>query len=83
MEILVVVAIIVAVYMAWNIGANDVANSMGTAVGAGAITVHQAVLIAGVLNVLGAGLVGSHVARTVAKGIADPAVILYSRMRYR
>jgi PiT family inorganic phosphate transporter len=62
----------IAFYMAWSIGANDVANSMATAVGAKAITFKQAVLIAGVLNFVGAVFVGSHVTDTVRKGIVDP-----------
>ena len=61
----------IAFYMAWSIGANDVANSMATAVGAKAITFKQAVLIAGVLNIVGAVFVGSHVTDTVRKGIVD------------
>ena len=61
----------IAFYMAWSIGANDVANSMATAVGAKAITFKQAVIIAGILNVIGAVFVGSHVTETVRKGIVD------------
>jgi PiT family inorganic phosphate transporter len=61
----------IAFYMAWSIGANDVANSMATAVGAKAITFKQAVIIAGVLNLVGAVLVGGHVTDTVRKGIVD------------
>lgn len=61
----------IAFYMAWSIGSNDVANSMATAVGAKAITFKQAVLIAGVLNFIGAVFVGSHVTDTVRKGIVD------------
>jgi len=44
----------VGFYMAWSIGANDVANSMATSVGSKAITFKQAVLIAGILNIAGA-----------------------------
>ncbi|RLF36979.1 MAG: phosphate permease [Thermoplasmata archaeon] len=61
----------VAFYMAWSIGSNDVANSMATAVGAKAITFRQAVIIAGVLNFIGAVFVGSHVTDTVRKGIVN------------
>jgi len=61
----------IAFYMAWSIGANDVANSMATAVGAKAITFKQAVLIAGVLNIVGAVFVGGHVTDTVRKGVVD------------
>ena len=62
-------------YMAWNIGANDVANSMATAVGAKAITFRQAVLIAGVLNFIGAVFVGSHVTQTIKGNIVNPNII--------
>ncbi len=63
---------IVGFYMAWNIGANDVANSMASAVGAKAITLRQAVIIAGVLTFVGATFVGTHVTDTVRKGILNP-----------
>jgi len=62
-------------YMAWSIGANDVANSMATAVGAKAITFKQAVLIAGILNFAGAILLGPHVAGTVKDGIVKGSII--------
>lgn len=62
-------------YMAWNIGANDVANSMASAVGARAITLRQAVFIAGILNIIGAVFVGSHVTNTICKGIVSTEVI--------
>lgn len=71
MEILVVIALVVAAYMAWNIGANDVANSMACAVGSKALTVFWAVVLAGLCNFLGAVLVGGHVTDTVRKGIID------------
>ena len=61
----------IAFYMAWSIGANDVANSMSTAVGAKAITHRQAVIIAGVLVFLGAVLVGPHVAQTIKSEIIN------------
>jgi inorganic phosphate transporter, PiT family len=62
-------------YMAWNIGANDVANSMASAVGAKAITIRQAVFIAGILNIVGAIFLGSHVTDTIRKGIVSDQVL--------
>lgn len=61
-------------YMAWNIGANDVANAMGTSVGSGALSLRQAVLTAAVLEFGGAFLVGSHVSHTMQKGILQLSV---------
>jgi PiT family inorganic phosphate transporter len=61
--------------MAWNIGANDVANSMASAVGAKAITIRQAIFIAGILNVVGAVFIGSHVTDTIRKGIVATTVM--------
>ncbi len=61
--------------MAFNLGANDVANSMASAVGARAITVRQAVFIASILNFVGAVFLGSHVTSTISKGIIDPSTI--------
>jgi hypothetical protein len=61
-------------YMAWNIGANDVANAMGTSVGSGALTLRQAVLTAAVLEFSGAFLMGSHVTSTMQKGILVASV---------
>ncbi|MEM2925303.1 MAG: inorganic phosphate transporter [Methanocellales archaeon] len=59
-------------FMAWGIGANDLANAMGTSVGSRALTVKKAVIYAAVLNFLGAILVGIHVTETIQKGIIDP-----------
>ena len=68
------VAMAACVYMAWNIGANDVANAMGTSVGSHAITLKQAVLLAAVFEFAGAFFVGGHVTDTVRKGIVSTAV---------
>ncbi|RME93150.1 MAG: anion permease [Verrucomicrobia bacterium] len=59
--------------MAWSIGANDVANAMGTSVGSGGLTLKQAVLVAAVMEFAGAVFVGSHVSETVRSGIFDPS----------
>lgn len=69
--IILVVACVFGLYMAWSIGANDVANAMGTSVGSGALTLKRAVLIAAILEFSGAFLVGGHVTETVRKGMLD------------
>ena len=58
--------------MAWNIGANDVANAMGTSVGSKALTLRRAVILAAILEFSGAFFVGSHVSETIQGGIVDP-----------
>lgn len=76
MELLIIgLAGAIGLYMAWNIGANDVANSMADAVGSKAITIKQAVIAAGICEFAGAVLVGSHVTETVRKGIVNPVAI--------
>jgi len=62
-------------FMAWGVGANDVANAMGTSVGAKAITVKQAILIAMVFEFSGAYLAGGEVTSTIRKGIIDPELL--------
>ncbi len=73
--IILIVGYVFGFYMAWNIGANDVANSMASAVGAKAITIRQAVFIAGILNIVGAVFIGSHVTNTIRKGIVSTEVM--------
>ncbi|MGG6293999.1 inorganic phosphate transporter [Leptolyngbya sp. AN02str] len=63
---------ILTVYVAWNLGANDIANSMGTSVGSKALSLRQALAIAAVLEFLGAVLLGSRVASTLATDVVDP-----------
>jgi PiT family inorganic phosphate transporter len=72
---ILIIGYIFGFYMAWNIGANDVANSMAPAVGAKAITIRQAVFIAGILNILGATFIGSHVTNTIRKGIVSAEIL--------
>lgn len=68
-KLLSYVTLLSGFYMAWNIGANDVANAMGTSVGSGALTLRQAVLTAAVLEFSGALSMGTHVTSTMQKGI--------------
>jgi PiT family inorganic phosphate transporter len=75
-SLILIVGFVFGFYMAWNIGANDVANSMASAVGAKAITIRQAIVIAGILNILGATFIGSHVTNTIRKGIISTDVLL-------
>jgi len=69
---ILIAAVLIGLYSAINIGANDVANAMATSVASGALTIKRAVVVAGVCDVLGAVLVGSHVANTIRKGLIDP-----------
>lgn len=73
--VILITGFVFGFYMAWNIGANDVANSMASAVGAKAITIRQAVFIAGILNIVGATFIGSHVTNTIRKGIVSTEVM--------
>ncbi|OEU47303.1 MAG: phosphate permease [Desulfobulbaceae bacterium S5133MH15] len=74
--IMIILAIIFGLYMTWGIGANDLANAMGTSVGAGAVSVKQAIIIAIIFEFLGALLAGGHVTKTIRKGIIDPSNII-------
>jgi len=70
------IATLIGLYMAANIGANDLANAMGTSVGSGAITLKQAVLISIIANTLGAVLAGGYVTSTISKGMIDPTLLV-------
>ena len=71
-----------ALYMAWAIGANDVANAMGTSVGSGALTVGGAIIVAAVLEFAGAFLAGGHVTDTVRKGMLDLSMMTREQLIY-
>ena len=70
-----ILAIIFGVFMTWGIGANDVANALGTSVGSGAITVRTAIIVAAIFEFAGAALAGGNVTKTIRKGIIDPGQI--------
>jgi phosphate/sulfate permease len=80
--LLIGLAVVFGFYMAWNIGANDVANAMGTSVGSGALTLKRAVIFAAVLEFAGAFLVGSHVSETVRKGIVSPDLFVGEPLQF-
>jgi PiT family inorganic phosphate transporter len=74
--IFMALAVVFGLYMTWGIGANDVANAMGTSVGSGAITVKQAIIIAAIFEFAGAFIAGGNVTKTIRKGIIDPSSIV-------
>ena len=69
-----VLAVSACIYMACNIGANDVANAMGTSVGSSSLTFKQAIYIAAIAEFAGAFFVGGHVSDTIRKGMLDPTI---------
>lgn len=75
-DYLYIIALVFGFYAAWNIGANDVANAMGTSVGSKALTLRQAVILAAIFEFLGAVLFGASVSETIEKGIVNPQVFV-------
>lgn len=74
-QILLILACCFGFFMAWGVGANDVANAMGTSVGSRALTVKQAIVIAMIFEFAGAYLAGGEVTSTIRKGILDPSLM--------
>lgn len=80
--VLFVLATFFGVFMAFNIGGNDVANSFGTSVGAGTLTIKQALIVAAIFEVSGAVIAGGEVTKTIRKGIVDLSGIAVEPMQF-
>ena len=85
--IFIVLACAFGLFMAWGVGANDVANAMGTSVGARALTLRQALLVAAIFEFSGAYLAGGQVTETIRQGIIDsstsagsPELLIYGML---
>ncbi|PYG03519.1 PiT family inorganic phosphate transporter [Thioalkalivibrio sp. ALE21] len=73
--VLLALAVFFGLFMAWGIGANDVANAMGTSVGSRALTIRQAVVVAGIFVFAGAWLAGGEVTQTIRSGMVDSELL--------
>ncbi|MFN0065427.1 MAG: inorganic phosphate transporter [Chlamydiales bacterium] len=82
MTVLLILAIVVGFYVAWNIGANDVANAVGPAVGSRSLTLKQAVIVAAIFEFCGAFFLGSNVSETLEGGIVNPALFDVDNVDY-
>jgi PiT family inorganic phosphate transporter len=85
--IFIILACIFGFFMAWGVGANDVANAMGTSVGSKAVTIKQAFVIAAIFEFAGAYLAGGEVTKTIRKGMIDsdllagsPELVIYGML---
>lgn len=77
-----ILAALFGIFMAFNIGGNDVANSFGTSVGAGTLTITQALLVAAIFEVSGAVIAGGQVTKTIRKGIVDLSAMHVEPMQF-
>ncbi len=73
--IFLILAVAFGLFMAWGVGANDVANAMATSVGSKAVTIKQAIIIAAIFEFAGAFLAGGEVTSTIRKGMVDTALL--------
>ena len=85
--VFLILAGVFGLFMAWGIGANDVANAMATSVGSKALTIKQAIIVAAIFEFAGAVLAGGQVTKTIRKGIVDadimsgsPDLLLYGML---
>src|ERR1700730_2049647 len=74
--VLKILTLLIGFYMAWNIGANDVSNAMGTSVGSGALTLRRAVILAALLEFSVSFFVGANVTETIQHGLIDTSLFL-------
>lgn len=74
----IILACVFGLFMAWGVGANDVANAMATSVGSKALTIKQAIIIAAIFEFLGAYLAGGQVTATIRKGMMDTSLLVDS-----
>lgn len=86
-QIFLILACVIGFFMAWGVGANDVANAMGTSVGSKALTIRQALVIAAIFEFAGAYLAGGEVTATIRQGIIDadllegkPELLIYGML---
>lgn len=77
-----VLATMFGIFMAFNIGGNDVANSFGTSVGAGTLSIKQALVVAAIFEVSGAVIAGGEVTKTIRKGIVDLSQVSFDPMQF-
>ncbi len=81
-SVLYLLAILVGFYVAWSIGANDVANSVGTAVGSRSLSLRKAIVLAAIFEFLGSFLLGANVSETLEVGMLGPQILVAQKEEY-